>query len=85
MRIVCVMLVLFLLPACAPVAMLLSYSQPAIQIATQLDQVKLMADGVALASSGKTVVDHAVSVAMGSDCRFINALSGESICASICR
>ena len=85
MRILFVMPVLLLLPACAPVAVFLSYSQPVVQIATQLDQTKLIADGIVYASSGKTIVDHVASAATGSDCKITNALSGASICASICR
>ena len=88
MRVVFAVLTSFVmvsLPACAPIAAILSYSQPTIQIATQLDQSKLVADSLIFAGSGKTVTDHMVSAATGSDCKLLNALAGDPVCTSICR
>src|SRR6202035_2495210 len=42
----------------------------------------LMADGVSLASSGKTVTDHAISLLAHEDCRLWRLLEGKSVCGS---
>jgi hypothetical protein len=38
-------------------------------------------DGVALVASGKTIKDHALSVAVGQDCSMFRVVSGEPICS----
>jgi hypothetical protein len=38
-------------------------------------------DGVALIASGKTIKDHALSVAVGQDCSMFRVVSGEPICS----
>jgi hypothetical protein len=42
----------------------------------------LMADGVSLASSGKTVTDHAISLLAHEDCRLWRLFEGKSVCGS---
>jgi len=66
--------------ACAPLIGILGYSGQAIQAAAQMDQVKLMADGVSYVSTGKTVSDHVISAATGSDCKVTNILSKAPVC-----
>jgi len=66
--------------ACAPIATILGFSQPAIQAAVQFDQIKTVADGISYASSGKTVSDHLVSAATGEDCKLFNALEAAPVC-----
>ena len=74
-----------LLSACAPLAAVLNFGPPAVQVAAQADQVKFAADGVALVGSGKTVTDHAISIAMGRDCQLTNPLAGNPVCANACQ
>ena len=68
--------------ACAPLAAMLGYSSPVIQLAAQVDQVKLAADGVSYVSSGKTISDHVISAATGSDCKVTNILDKAPLCLS---
>ena len=49
---------------------------PALTIAS------LVADGISMASSGKTVTDQAVSVLLQKDCRLWRLVRGKSICGS---
>ena len=44
------------------------------QTAAQLDQIKLAVDGASFAGSGKTLTDHAISIATGYDCSLTSAL-----------
>jgi hypothetical protein len=74
-----------LLGACAPLASILSLGQPAIQSATQFDQFRVVGDGVLLAGSGKSAVDHVASAATGEDCRVVNVLTTEPVCMRACR
>ena len=74
--------ILLSLAACSPLAALLGYNGPAIQVAAQLDQAKLVADGVSFVGSGKTVTDHVISAATGSDCKLINVLDKAPVCIS---
>ena len=71
------------LAACSPMAVMLRSSTPVVQIAAQLDQAKLVADGVSYVNSGKTVSDHIISRATGNDCRLINILDRNTpVCTS---
>jgi len=74
-----------MLAACAPLAGMLNFGPPAVQAAAQVDQVKFAADGVALVGSGKTVTDHAISIAMGQDCQLSHVLAGNPVCANVCQ
>lgn len=70
------------LAACAPFAAMLGYGAPAIQIAAQIDQIKLVADGISYVGSGKTISDHVISAATGSDCKMTNVLDKAPICVA---
>ena len=54
----------------------------AVQLAAQLDRVKLVADGVSYVSSRKTLSDHALSMARNADCKIMNVVSGTPVCAT---
>ena len=70
------------LPACAPVIAFVGYGSgsPAVQIAAQFDRLKLAADGVSYVGSGKSVTDHALSLAAQADCRMFNVMNGDPVC-----
>ena len=68
------------LGACAPVVTILGFSQPTIQAAIQLDQIKMVADGISYADTGKTLSDHMISAATGDDCRMFNVLQSAPVC-----
>ena len=80
LRLLCVLLVLSCLPACAPVIALMGSGGSTMQIAAAIDRVKLAGDGVSYVGSGKTITDHAVSLATGADCRLLNVLSPDPVC-----
>lgn len=73
-------IVLFL-AACAPIIAIVGYGQSAVQVAAQVDRIRLVADGISYAGSGKTISDHALSLAKGEDCRIVNVISHEPVCA----
>jgi hypothetical protein len=68
------------LAACAPLTALMGLGQPAIQAAAQIDQAKIVVDGVSYLGSGKTITDHVLSKATGADCRVTNILLKSAIC-----
>ncbi len=78
--------VIFLVPvvlhlaACAPIVTMLGLGSPAVQFATQLDQLSLVAGGVIYVGSGKTISDHVLSNVTGDDCKMTNLVSGDPIC-----
>jgi len=45
-----------------------------------LQIASLAVDGVALASTGKTTTDHAVSAVISQDCALFRGLKGEDVC-----
>lgn len=45
-----------------------------------LQIASLAADGIALASTGKTTTDHAVSAVISQDCALFRGLKGEDVC-----
>ncbi len=69
---------------CAPILAIVGINSlsPAFQVAVVLDRAKLMGDGVSLLGSGKTVSDHALSIATGADCRIVNVVTRNPVCAS---
>jgi hypothetical protein len=71
----------FALTACAPIMSLTGSSGPAVFLATQLDRIKLLADGVSYAQTGKTLSDRALSNVVGADCRTFNVASGNAVCS----
>jgi hypothetical protein len=68
------------LAACAPIMALIGYGGPAVQVAAQIDRLKLIGDGVAYVGSGKTISDHVLSKAMHADCRFLNLVTHDAVC-----
>jgi hypothetical protein len=79
-RLSAALLALLCLPACAPIVAMIGYSNSAIQIAVQLDRAKLVGDGMSYLGSGKTITDHAVSLAMGANCKLINVVTPDPVC-----
>ncbi len=71
------------LSACAPIMMFVGYGQSAVQFAAQVDRVKLIADGVSFVGSGKTLSDHALSLAKGEDCKMMNVVSRDPVCSPV--
>jgi hypothetical protein len=51
-------------------------------LATQFDRVKLLADGVSYAQTGKTLSDRALSNVAGANCSTFNAALGRPVCSS---
>jgi hypothetical protein len=80
-RLLCVLFVLSCLSACAPLVAMVGYGGSALQFAVTIDRVKLLGDGVSYLGSGKTITDHAVSMAVGADCRMLNVVSPKPLCA----
>jgi hypothetical protein len=60
---------------------LVGTNQTLVQVVAQLDRVKLASDGASFAASNKTITDHALSKATGKECKILNVLSKESVCA----
>lgn len=73
------------LAGCMPLATFVGMAPNVVQTAAQIDQAKLLADGASFAGSGKTLTDHALSIATGYDCSTSAVLRGQAICASMCR
>ena len=71
------------LSACAPILSLAGSSGPAVFLATQFDRIKLLADGVSYAQTGKTLSDRALSNVVGADCSTINVATGNPICSTV--
>ena len=80
-RLLSVLLALSCLSACAPNIAMIGYGNSAVQIAVQLDRIKLLGDGVSYVGSGKTITDHAVSMVAHADCHVINVISPNPVCA----
>ncbi len=79
-RLLCVPCAFAYLTACAPIVAVIGYGGPAMQIAVQLDRIKLVGDGVSYFESGKTITDHAVSKIAGADCRLLNVVTPDPVC-----
>jgi hypothetical protein len=76
---------LFALSACAPIMSLAGSSGSGVLLAGQLDRVKLLADGVSYAQTGKTLSDRALSNVVGADCKTLNVASGNAVCSPLAR
>ena len=77
--------VVSVLSACMPFAGVIGMAPSTIQAAAQLDQIKLIADGASFAGSGKTLTDHALTLATGYDCSVMSGLQGAGLCVPMCR
>jgi hypothetical protein len=73
---------LFALTGCAPIMSLAGSSGSGVVLATQLDRVKLLADGVSYAQTGKTLSDRALSNVAGANCSTFNVAFGRPVCSS---
>ena len=79
-RVILLVPVVLHLTACAPIVSLFGMGSPAAQIASQIDQVTLLAGGVVYVGSGKTISDHVLSNVTGDDCKITNIVSGAPFC-----
>lgn len=80
-RLACLFCAALSLTACAPMLSLIGTNQTAVQIAAQIERVKLAGDGASYAASNKTITDHALSMVTGKECKVFNILTKESVCA----
>ena len=68
------------LTACAPLLTLVGSGGGAVQVAIQLDRIKLLSDGISYVQSGKMISDHVLSRIANADCKIGNAISGTPVC-----
>ena len=68
------------LTGCAPMLSLLGTNQTLVQVVAQVERVKLAGDGASFVSSSKTLTDHALSVAVGKDCKIFNIVTPDQVC-----
>ena len=80
-RLACVLCAALGLTACAPMLAMVGGKTSFVAVATQVERIKLAADGASLVSSEKTLTDHALSKVTGKECKIFNVLSKESVCA----
>src|SRR5262245_46482676 len=71
-----------LVTGCAPLLQAMGSGVSAIQVAVQVDRLKLLADGVSYANSRKTLTDHALSGFTDQDCKLWNVTSGTRVCTA---
>jgi len=80
-RLACFFCAALSLTACAPMLAMVGAKTSAVAVLTQLERIKLAADGASLMQSNKTLTDHALSKVSGKECKIFNVLSKESVCA----
>ena len=80
-RLACFFCAALSLTACAPMLAMVGAKTSAVAVLTQLERIKLAADGASLMQSNKTLTDHALSKVSGMECKIFNVLSKESVCA----
>jgi hypothetical protein len=80
-RLACLLCTALGLSACAPLLAIVGTNQTFVQVAAQVERVRLAGDGASFAASNKTITDHALSKATGKDCKIFNVLTTESVCA----
>ena len=68
------------LTGCAPMLAMLGSNTSFVALATQVERIKLAADGASLVRWDKTLTDYALSQATGKECRIFNILAIESVC-----
>jgi hypothetical protein len=56
-------------------------NQTLVQVVAQVERVKLAGDGASYIASSKTITDHALSMALGKDCKIFNFASPDPVCA----
>ena len=79
-RLVCVFCAALSLTGCAPMLAMLGSNTSFVALATQVERIKLAADGASLVRWDKTLTDYALSQATGKECRIFNILAIESVC-----
>ena len=79
-RLACVFCAALSLTACAPMLAMLGSNASLVAVATQVERIKLAADGASLVRWDKTLTDYALSEATGKECRIFNILAIESVC-----
>jgi len=79
-RLACVFCAALSLTACAPMLAMLGGNTSLVAVATQVERIKLAADGASLVRWDKTLTDYALSQATGKECRIFNILAIESVC-----
>ena len=80
-RLACVLCAALSLTACAPMLAMLGSNASLVAVATQVERIKLAADGASLVRWDKTLTDYALSEVTGKECRIFNILAIESVCA----
>jgi hypothetical protein len=68
------------LTACAPMLSLVGINQTLVQVVGQVERVKLAGDGASYVASSKTITDHALSVALGKNCKVFNVVTPDPVC-----
>ena len=68
------------LTACAPLLSLVGINQTMVQTAAQVERAKVAVDGVSYVASSKTTTDHALSVALGKNCKVFNIVARDPVC-----
>ena len=81
-RLTCLLCVSQCLVACAPMLAVLGSGHTVVQVVAQAERIKLFGDGVSYVGSGKTITDHALSKLAGADCRILNVVSRDPVCAA---
>ena len=79
-RLACVFCAALSLTACAPMLGMLGGNTSLVAVATQVERVKLAADGASLVRWDKTLTDYALSEVTGKECRIFNILAIEAVC-----
>ena len=68
------------LTACAPILSLVGIHQTLVQAVAQLERVKVAVDGVSYVASSKTTTDHALSMALGKNCKVFHVVTLDPVC-----
>ena len=79
-RLACVFCAALSLTGCAPMLAMLGSNTSFVALATQVERIKLAADGASLVRWDKTLTDYALSQATGKECRIFIILAIESVC-----
>ena len=80
-RLCCLLCAALALSACAPMLAMLGTNPSLVAVITNLERIKLAADGASYVRSDKTLSDHALSKLTGKECKIFNVISKESVCA----
>ena len=72
--------ILLSLNGCTILAQNLGATATTVQIAQGADTLKMAADMVSTANSGKTITDHALSHALDKECNIFGVLKGKDLC-----